>query len=381
VTRRDETSPVGLPGERDPADPADPAVSDEEDPGARRRERVRKLTAAVLAVAVLVLVPVMLPNPTITSIGVFTLIFMTGATAWNGFNGYSGYVSLGHAAFYGTGAYAFAMLAKHVGLQPGYSLFALVPLAGLVAGVVAIPFGVVALRTRRHQFVIVTIAVFFVFQLLAYNLSWLGGSLGLFVSQPSWPGETFNDRYYYAALVVLVLTVALYVKMRNSRFGLQLCAIRDDEDRALSVGVHVGRVKLVAFVISAIPVGMVGAIYAYFVGQVLPQFAFDPLFDVAIAVMCFTGGMGTLTGPLIGALLLEPLQQYITLQFSASAIYLVVYGALFLLVILFLPRGLIPTTAQAWRARRSVTPEEPVELGAPPLAALRRRLVSGGGAR
>jgi branched-chain amino acid transport system permease protein len=125
--------------------------------------------------------------------------------------------------------------------------------------------------------------------------------------------------------------------------------------------VRVARVKLTALVLSAIPVGMVGAIYAYFLGQIFPQFAFDPLFDLSIALMAFIGGLGTLAGPLLGALVLESLQQYFTVQYGASQAYLIIYGCLFLVVVLLLPRGVIPSVEeliQRWRSR-SRPPEQP----------------------
>jgi branched-chain amino acid transport system permease protein len=153
--------------------------------------------------------------------------------------------------------------------------------------------------------------------------------------------------------IILVFTVALAWVVRRSRFGLQLLAIRDDEERARGLGVRVGRVKLSAYVLSAIPVGMAGAIYAYFLGQIFPQFAFDPLFDLSIALMAFIGGLGTVAGPLLGALVLESLQQYFTVQSGASQVYLIIYGALFLAVVLILPRGVIPSVEELIRSRRA----------------------------
>jgi branched-chain amino acid transport system permease protein len=137
--------------------------------------------------------------------------------------------------------------------------------------------------------------------------------------------------------------------VRRSRFGLQLLAIRDDEDRARGLGVRTRRVKLIAFVLSAFPVGMVGGLYFYFLGQVFPQFAYDPLFDVSLALMGFLGGIGTITGPLLGALVLEALQQYFTQTFSGSGTYLIIYGVLFLVVILLLPQGVVPGVLELWR--------------------------------
>ena len=208
------------------------------------------------------------------------------------------------------------------------------------------PLGLVALRTRRHTFVVITIAIFFIFQLLATNFSFTGGSSGELTPTPTWTAVGYNDRFYYASLICLVIAIAVSAAIRRSRFGLQLLAIRDDEDRAAGLGVSVGRVKLAAFMISAIPVGMVGAIYAYFLGQIYPQFVFDPIFDLSVALMAFLGGLGTVSGPILGALILEPLQQYFTLQFSAGSIYLIIYGALFLVVILLMPRGIVPTLTE-----------------------------------
>ncbi|MGH7611906.1 MAG: branched-chain amino acid ABC transporter permease [Candidatus Dormibacteria bacterium] len=315
--------------------------------------RTLQLGLLALALAVFVAFPWVFSNPTYTTIGVFTLIYMTAATSWNSFAGYSGYIPLGHAAFFGTGAYTFAVIAQERNLGAGFGLFGLIPLAGLVAGLMAIPVGLVALRTRRHTFVVITIAIFFLFQLVATNLGITGGSSGLQVVSPNWPGSVYNDPFYFVGLGLLVLTIAMSWTIRRSRFGLQLLAIRDDEDRARGLGVRVGRIKLTSFVLSAIPVGMVGALYAYFLGQVFPQFVFDPLFDLAIALMAFFGGLGTVSGPLLGAVLLEPLQQYLTFTYSVGDLYLIIYGVIFLVVILFLPRGVVPSVARWLQQHRA----------------------------
>lgn len=343
-------------------------------PGARSARRRAFVAAAWIVFAgFLAIFPVAFSNPTITTIGVFTLVYMTSATAWNGFAGFSGYVPLGHAVFFGVGGYTLALVALHLHMAGGYAMFALVPLAGVAAAVAAVPFGLVALRTRRHTFVVITIAVFFIVQLLAFNLGFTEGSSGVQIPTPLWSASSFNDRFYYAALVVLAVAVIVVWAIRRSRFGLQLLAIRDDEDRARGLGVKVQRVKLAGFVLSSVSVGMAGAIYAFFIGQIFPQFAFDPLFDVTIALMAFFGGLGTISGPLLGALLLEPIQQYLTLEYSVGSLYLVIYGALFLVVMLVMPRGIIPTVGdrlQARRARRSETAHvaatAPVEMA--PLA-------------
>ena len=309
------------------------------------------------AVAAFVLFPLVFSNPTTTSIAFFAVVFMVAATAWNVFSGLSGYIALGHAVFFGAGAYTLAVAAEKLHMGAGWTPFALLPLAGGVAAVIAIPFGLIALRTRRHTFVVITIAIFFIFQLLAFNLSFTGGSSGLQTPFPLWTAVGYNQRFYYVALAILVGTVAIAVVVRRSRLGLQLLAIRDDEDRALGLGVRTRRVKLFAFTLSAIPIGMVGALYAYYLGQIFPQFAFDPLFDITVALMAFFGGLGTIVGPLLGALVLESMQQELTLRFSTGGgIYLIAYGVLFLAVILVMPRGIVPTLRDGLgtlRARRT----------------------------
>jgi branched-chain amino acid transport system permease protein len=314
----------------------------------------RALRAAGIAAALLVLgaFPLLVSDPTLMSIAVFTLIFMVAATAWNAFSGFSGYLALGHAVFFGTGGYAVALAARDWHFKGGWDVFALLPVGGLAAGLAAIPIGLVALRTRRHTFVVVTIAIFFIFQLAAFNLPLTGGTAGIQLPTPLWSPDTFDRPFFYVTAVILVLTVLAVWGIRRSRFGLQLLAIRDDEDRARGLGVEVGRVKLAAFVFSAIPVGMVGGMDVYFIGQIFPQFAFDPLFDISIALMGFLGGLGTLAGPLIGALVLESLQQYFTQTFSAGGVYLIAYGVLFVAVILLMPRGVVPSIAQLMSSRR-----------------------------
>src|SRR5215467_6676524 len=310
--------------------------------------------AAVLLLAA-VIFPLVITSETATQIAVDTLLFVAAAVAWNLFSGFSGYISLGHAVFFGTGAYTVGIAAQdwHV---TGDLEFALLPLAGLAAGLVAVPFGLIALRVRRHTFVVVTIAIFFIFQLMAFNFSFTGGSVGIPAPFLTWAPETYNVPFYYLALALAAGAAVLSWLIYGSRFGLQLRAIRDDEDRARGLGVRTMRVKLTAFVISGVITGLVGAVWFFFIAQVLPQYGFDPLFDLTVVLMAFIGGFGTLWGPILGALILEPVQQVMTLSLSNSYASELIWGTLFLLVILFLSRGVLPVAGEritAWRARRA----------------------------
>ncbi len=312
--------------------------------------KIAKIVGLLALLAVFILFPQVFPNPAITTIATFTLFYATAATAWNIFSGYTGYIALGHAAYFGIGSYAIALMCQDWNIPGGYQPLWLVPLAGLIAAAFAVPLGWISLRTRRHTFVVITIAIFFIMQPLAFNLRRItNGSIGLSLPIPTdWSGTFFNMPFYYTALVLLILALITSWWIRNSKYGLGLLAIRDDEDRALGLGVKTGSYKLTAFVISAFFVGMVGALHAYFVESIYPAFAFDPLFDIAVALMSFLGGMGTLAGPLLGALIVAPAQQYFIIKFSQNDLYLVVYGAMFLAIILLLPQGIIPTLQKYW---------------------------------
>ena len=346
-----------------PADPtAAAAGARHRKPAGLRPASATKAGLLVLALAAVIVFPLAFTNQQVSTIAFLTLIFVCAAVAWNLFSGYSGYISLGHAVFFGSGAYVAGIAAKDWQIT-GSAEFALLPLAAVAAGLIAVPFGLVALRVRRHTFVVITIAIFFIFQLMAFNLNGLtNGTIGLDAPFLLWSPVTFDQRFYYMALVLALGTVAISWLIKGSRFGLQLRAIRDDEDRAASLGVRAMPVKLTAFVISGAITGLAGALWFFFINQVLPQSGFDPLFDLTVALMAFLGGLGTVAGPLLGALIIEPAQQYLTTQFSNSYLSQILLGALFLAVVLFLPRGLIPTVAakaSGWLEQRRGRQEVP----------------------
>ena len=328
-------------------------------------KQVKTFAPLVVGLALLAVFPFVFPNPAVTSVAIFTLLFAAAATGWNVFSGYSGYVSLGHAVYLGIGSYSLAIMCQDWNIAGGYTPFFLVPVAGLIAAFFALPLGWVALRVRRHTFVVVTLAIFSVFQLLAFNLeSITNGSGGMFLPNPPWDADFFNTPFYYATVILLLAALVISWWVRHSKYGLGLLAIRDDEDRAQGLGVKVGTYKLSAYLLSAVIVGMVGALTVYFVGTVYPEFAFDPSYDVALIVMVFLGGSATLTGPLLGAILLEPARNFLTLQFNNSDLDLILFGSLFLAIILFLPQGVIPTLGKWWvqwgaaRNSRSTSPPE-----------------------
>ena len=146
-----------------------------------------------------------------------------------------------------------------------------------------------------------------------------------------------------AVLLLLAMGASWYAL--KSKFGLSLAAIRADEDKARGIGVRVTGVKLLAFSVSVAIAAMVGGVWAYYIGFVYPQFAVDPLVTIGMVLMTFLGGRGTLWGPVLGALILVPAQQRLAYQLGASQFYLIAYAAVFLVIMLVMPRGILPTVA------------------------------------
>jgi len=317
---------------------------------------VLKVVGIVVLFAIALALPAFAPDPATTNIAVFTMMYIGLATAWNIMGGYTGYISLGHAGFFGFGSYTLGLLLAHLGVRAGHAPFLFVPVAGLATAVLALGIGWFALRTRAATFVIVTIAFMFMLQLLAENLVGLtGGGGGLGFPVPPWSGDYFNTPYYYAMLALATVALGISWRIRRSKFGLGLLAIRDDEDKALAVGVPTRAFKLTAFIVSAALVGMIGAVYGYYVTYIYPQFVVDPLIGISMVLMVFLGGLGTLSGPVLGALILEPAQLWLAYNFGASRLYLVLYAAVFLAVILVLPRGIVPSVTELIERRRTRT--------------------------
>lgn len=284
----------------------------------------------------------------IVNIGVLTLMYAALATAWNLFSGYSGYISLGQVAFFGVGAYTVAVTFQHVGIGSGYNPFWALPLIG--AGVATASLGVawVALRTRQMTFAIVTLTLLFVVQQLAFNLrSITHGTTGLMLPTPSFSIANYDRPFYLAMAGVLLLALGICWILLRSKLGLMLLAIREDEEKARGLGVRVTGAKLIAWWLSVAITAMVGAVWAYYLTFIYPESSVDPLVMIGAVLMTFLGGRGTLWGPTIGAFVLVPAQQWTLTKLGASQLYLVGYAAVFMLVLLLLPRGIVPSLRDA----------------------------------
>ncbi len=300
--------------------------------------------------------PLLFPNPAVTSIAVFVLIFAGAAMGYNILSGYTGYISLGHAAFFGIGAYLLAFLCQLWHIPGGMIPFLLLPVVGFLTGVCSLLLGWIALKTKRSTFLVITIAIFgLAAQLPNFLTGIVSGMRELTLPIPPWSEDIYNFPFYYMALLLLLSVSIASWWIRHSRYGLNLLAIRDDEARAEGLGLKVGPLKLIAFMISASFVGMAGAMTVYFIGFIAPTSAFDRTLNIALPLMIFLGGAGTVWGPIIGAIIIVALQQYLTLQFGAQDWDLILYGVLLLAIILALPEGILPSLSRHWSARKSAS--------------------------
>jgi ABC-type branched-subunit amino acid transport system ATPase component/ABC-type branched-subunit amino acid transport system permease subunit len=278
---------------------------------------------------------------------VFLLAVMAGG--WNIMAGFTGYVSIGQSAFLGIGAYTVALLSLRTGLSP----LLLAPLGGVAAALVAAVLGATVMRTREHAFVIITIALLFLFQTLALNLEGItGGSNGLTLPLPTWDRDIQNLPFYYAMLGLMALSILLSWWIRRTKFGMGLIAIREDEDKAAAIGVRTSAYKVLSFVASAVLIGVAGGVYAYFLTFIDPRGMFDILVSVQLVLAALVGGRGTIWGPVVGAFAVVPLNEATTNLAAAEGLHLFAFGLALGAVVMFLPRGLIPTVQEWWSRRR-----------------------------
>ncbi|NMI54313.1 branched-chain amino acid ABC transporter permease [Streptomyces sp. RLB3-17] len=304
--------------------------------------------------------PLLVHTSWILNLGVLTIMYAALGSSWNLLGGFTGYISLGHAAFFGFGAYSLALLGgPDRAALAGYGPFLLVPLIAVAAAVMAAPIGWVVLRARHVAFAIVTITFLFMAQALAFNLTGVThGSAGLTAAVAPFAPDGYEAPFYFAMLVILAVAVTLFEVTRRAPLGLALTAVREDEDKARGVGVPTTAIKVMMYCVSVSLTAAAGAVWAYYISFILPQYAVDPLLMVGTVLMVFLGGKGTLWGPTIGALAIAPVQEYLAYSVGASQFYLVGYAALFLAVILLLPRGILPTVGE-WLRRRRGTRREP----------------------
>lgn len=300
-----------------------------------------KWAVPLAVILLLALLPAAGPDIFYLSIGVILFMYVALGSSWNIIGGYSGYISFGHGAFFGIGAYVTALLLIKFGYSPFYTCF----LGGIVAAIFALIVGYPVLRLKGPYFSIATLCMGLAVPVIVINLpeSVTGGSQGLFM--PLMQIDIFASRtiYYEVMLALAVGTTLLARWILNSKFGLGLNAIRENENTAETIGVNSTLLKLSAFVLSAFLVGVIGGIYAYYRTYVHTATVFDVNLSVAIVMMAIFGGSATWQGPVIGAIILTVIEQVLISAFpgAPAEISRLIYGLILVLVIMFMPSGIM----------------------------------------
>jgi branched-chain amino acid transport system permease protein len=297
--------------------------------------------AVVAALGAFALAPVVISSGFLLSLLIMVLLTTLMAQAWNILGGFGGQLSFGHAAFFGTGAYAMAILQVHAGLNAWLALvlaLAASAILGAVIGGLAFRYGL-----RGSYFSLVTLAIAELLRILANAVPFTGAGVGIQLPlHASLSSLQFADKtgYLYFLLAFVAIGFALSLWLRHSRFGAYLLATRDSESSAQALGINVQRIKLLATAISAFLMGVAGVFYVQYFQYIDPGIAYGTAFSVQALVAAVIGGTATVFGPLLGALALQILGELTrNLMGGAPGVSLVIYGALLVLMVMFFPRG------------------------------------------
>jgi branched-chain amino acid transport system permease protein len=310
--------------------------------------RVWKIFIFFAVVTACSVVPRFLHNDYLVQVVFRIVLFAALGLAWNLVGGYAGQLSLGHVAFFGLGAYGLAIFTAR-GLPAWISIF----LAAIVAASFAAIIGQIVFRLHGPYFTLSTIAFGEVLRLGAANLTITGGAIGL--STPTlFTGGNSWRLYYFAAVALAVICFLVNFATEHSRPGYYLLAIREDEDTASAVGIDTASYKARALVISAFLTALGGALYASAFQYIVPDSVLTLEISVQVAIITMLGGAGTLMGPIIGAVLLLSASELFKNQFQES--HLLIYGVLIVIVVLFLPEGIVGGLRQLLRLSTRTKP-------------------------
>lgn len=309
-------------------------------PASRYATVKRALLLVVLAVAIGL--PAWVTNASQLNYAILVLMIAQAGVAWNILGGYAGQVSLGHAAFYGIGAYTSTQLLLLYSLSPWLGMLA----GGVVAMLFALAIGWPCFRLKGHYFAMATIAVAEILQIVVTNWEWLGGAVGLSlpVAEAGWRGFVFNQSklpYYYIILALLLLTLGLSLLIERSFLGYYFRAIKDDPDAARSVGIDLTRYKLIAIASSSFLTAMGGTFYAQKELFIDPGSTLATSLSIKIALVAILGGVGHIGGPVVGAVILTAIEETTRAVFGGTGrgTDLIIYALLIIGVSVFYPRG------------------------------------------
>jgi len=303
--------------------------------------KIRDYALIVAVAAALALVPLVVTSSTVLNFLVFTLLIALAAQGWNILGGYGGQFSFGHAAFFGTGAYATAILQTRYGVNAWVGFAIGIALGALVGWII----GFLTFRTglKGSYFALVTLAFAEVLRVLANSFALTGGGAGVLIKLDVRPENfQFASRaiFYWIALALVIVAMLISRRVETTRFGAQLAAVRENEAAAQALGVDPFWVKMHAITLSAGITAAAGAFYAQYFLFLDSGIAYGAWISVEALLAPIIGGLGTVFGPLLGALVLHGLGELAKyLGGAATGINLAVYGALLILAVAFLPNG------------------------------------------
>ena len=275
---------------------------------------------------------------------VLTLIFFTAyiGQSWNILGGYAGQFSFGGVMFFGTGAYTSSILLTSFGVPPIIGIFAAIFMGaflGLIVGYLSFRSGL-----RGSYFALITLAFAELLRVLANSVEFTGGGVGLFLTYaPGLHNLQFNSPtgFYYFSLVLLVISLAIAIWLERSRFGAQLVAIRENEDAAEALGIDTLKCKVYAIMIMGGMGGAAGTFYAQKYLYIDPPISYSIALSVEMLLVTIVGGMGTVFGPLVGSFFLHIVNEFARHFIDTPGVSLIVYGFILILIISFLPNGLV----------------------------------------
>jgi len=345
-----------------------PAPEPSPEPAAKPAKRTTAAIALAALLAAIFITPVVVDDQFVYHIFITICIFAGLSTAWNIVGGFAGQLSLGHAIFYGIGAYAGIML-TNMGISPWIGMFAGAGVAAVVAVIISYP----CFRLHGPFFALSTIALLEVFRVLALHFrDFTGGATGMMIPlNIGWEWMVFRERL--PALIIafgmmcFILAVAWWI--RSHRLGFQLVATRERESAARAAGVGTVKVRLIAVAISAALTAMMGTFHGMYLTFIEPESAFSLAFSIQIAMFALIGGLGSVFGPLLGAVFLVPITEFARGALGAEAIGLhgFVYGAVLVMVVIFIPNGLMGLIGRIFVPRGTGT-KQADEVAAPEVA-------------
>lgn len=297
-----------------------------------------------LLLAVLLALPLVLNKYVM---GIFIMIFYYAylGQSWNILTGYTGHISLGHALYVGIGAYTSVFLAQQYNLSPWLGMLA----GGALAVVFALAIGFLGFRfgLRGVYFVILTISFAEITRLLISHIDVLGSFSGIFLDfKPSFKNFQFkgNMPYYYISLAFMVISLVVVRVLETSKAGRFMAAIREDEEAAGALGVNTFKYNMFAIAVSAFMTSLAGCFYANYIFYLHPNTMFGMGLNIELILRPIVGGLGTLFGPVVGSFILTPLSEITRAYFAKGGmdgLHLIIYGGVTILVVLFMPKGII----------------------------------------